>query len=76
MRPDPRPGLELLPGAITTGLLRHGDRAVLFDCCDSVTPARLKALGIRTVDWIFCTQYRRPNTAGAALFLARGTALA
>lgn len=68
--------LDILPGAVNTGLLRCGKAAVLFDCCDSVTPARLAELGVHQVDWIFCTQHRRPNTAGAYAFLHDGTRLA
>ena len=35
------PNLYLLPGAVNTGVLVADGRALLFDCCDSVTPERL-----------------------------------
>ena len=67
--------LVLLHGAVNTGVLVAGQRALLFDCGDSVTPERLTALGIETVDLILGTQYRRANTAGAYSFLEGGTRL-
>ena len=57
-------------GAVNTGVLRSGSRAVLIDCDDSFTPARLAELGIQQVERIYCTQHRRPNTAGIAAFEA------
>lgn len=69
------PHLLLLHGAVTTGVLRVGERALLFDCCDTVTPARLAMEGIRHVDVICSTQPRRPHCAGSAAFLAAGTTL-
>ncbi|MHB0875000.1 MAG: MBL fold metallo-hydrolase [Anaerolineae bacterium] len=67
--------LCVLHGAVNTGVLTSGDRAVLFDCCDTVTPEALAALGVRHVDAIFCTQHRRPNTAGVYPFLELGAAV-
>ena len=67
--------LALLPGAVSTGVLVSGHRALLLDCCDSVTPERLAALGVRNVDLILCTQHRRPNVAGAYPFVAQGSLL-
>ncbi len=64
--------LFILDGAVNTGALVHGDEALLFDCCDSVTPERLKALGITSVAMILCTQHRRPNVAGAYAWEASG----
>jgi glyoxylase-like metal-dependent hydrolase (beta-lactamase superfamily II) len=66
-------GLRVLRGAVNTGVLIDGDRALLIDCCDTVTPERLRTEcdGVR-VDAILCTQHRRPNTAGIARFAEIG----
>ena len=69
------PGLHVLPGAVNTGLLLADGDALLFDCCDTVTPERLAALGVRRVERILCTQHRRPNVAGAYRFVGRGSQL-
>jgi glyoxylase-like metal-dependent hydrolase (beta-lactamase superfamily II) len=66
------PGLWALDGAVQTGMLVSGDHALLVDCCDTVTPERLAALGVRSVDIIMCTQHRRPNVAGAYPFVKLG----
>ncbi len=76
MEPMPlTPDLAILPGAVNTTLLLHEGKALLFDCCDSVTPERLSALGANQVEMILCTQHRRPNTAGAAAFVESGARL-
>jgi glyoxylase-like metal-dependent hydrolase (beta-lactamase superfamily II) len=62
------PGILVYRGAVNTGVLKCGERAILIDCDDSLTPARLQSVGINTVERIYCTQHRRPNTAGAAAF--------
>ncbi len=67
--------LHVLSGGINTGVLISGDRAILFDCCDTVTPERLRELGVKSVDMILCTQHRRPNTAGAGLYVRQGAEL-
>ncbi len=61
--------LLLLAGAVNTGVLVSGECALLFDCCDRVTPERLRALGVERVEKILCTQHRRPNAAGAYPFV-------
>ena len=38
--------LCILEGAVTTGVIVAGKRALLFDCCDSVTAERLAELGV------------------------------
>lgn len=68
--------LFVLRGAVNTGVVVSGDRALLIDCCDSVTPETLAGLGVRHVDWVLCTQHRRPNTGGAYRFLEAGASLA
>lgn len=68
-------GLFVLSGAVNTGMLLSGDRALLIDCCDSVSPKRLTTLGIHHVDMVLCTQHRRPNVAGAYPFVERGALL-
>lgn len=70
------PNLHVLHGAVNAGVLVSGERALLFDCCDSVTPESLAALGVHRVDWILCTQHRRPNVAGAYSFVAGGARVA
>lgn len=62
-------------GAVNTGALVCGDTAILIDCCDSVTPDRLATAGIRKVDRVLFTQFRRPNTAGAYALAGSGAAL-
>lgn len=69
------PGLYVLPGAVNVGLLRAGEQALLFDCCDSLLPQHLASLGVRRVDMILCTQHRRPNVAGARTFAEAGAAI-
>ncbi len=64
--------LHVLEGAVNTGVLVSDGRALLFDCCDTVTPDRLAALGVEHVEMILCTQYRRPNTAGVYPFVENG----
>src|SRR3972149_10049912 len=66
------PGLFILKGAVNTGVLVEGTHALLIDCCDTVTPSRLDALGVREVEMILCTQHRRSNVAGAYAFVAGG----
>jgi len=66
----------VLPGAVNTGILISGDAALLFDCCDRVTPERLSELGVTSVELICCTQHRRVNVAGAYAFVAQGSQLA
>ena len=51
------PGLFVYRGAVNTGILKWGERAVLIDCDDTLTPARLEELGIRAVERIYCTQH-------------------
>ena len=67
--------LFVLSGAVNTGVLLEDDRALLIDCCDSVTPERLHALGVAKVDRILCTQHRCPNVVGAYPFIDDGAAL-
>jgi glyoxylase-like metal-dependent hydrolase (beta-lactamase superfamily II) len=57
-------------GAVNTGILKWGERAILIDCDDTLTPAALARLGINSVERIYCTQHRRPNTAGISLYRA------
>ena len=63
------PDLFVYRGAVNTGILKAGERAILIDCDDTLTPTRLAELGIKTVERIYCTQHRRPNTAGIYAFL-------
>lgn len=67
--------LTILEGAVKTGVLIAGSKAILFDCCDSVTFDRLADLGVEKVDMVLCTQHRRTNTAGAYGFVERGARL-
>jgi glyoxylase-like metal-dependent hydrolase (beta-lactamase superfamily II) len=68
-------GLFLMLGAVNTGLLVSGDRALLIDCCDTVTGERLAASGVKRVEMILCTQHRRTNVAGAYPFIENGAEL-
>lgn len=65
--------LYVLDGAVNTGVLVSGNKALLIDCCDTVTPERLAVLGVEQVEMVLFTQYRRPNTAGAYPFANGGT---
>jgi glyoxylase-like metal-dependent hydrolase (beta-lactamase superfamily II) len=65
-------GLYILEGAVNTGVLVSGSQALLVDCCDSVTPSRLAALGVQKVEKILCTQHRRSHIAGIYPFLIQG----
>ena len=67
--------LYMLEGAVNTGVLVHKEKALLFDCCDSVTPARLRSLGVNSVNMICCTQHRRPNVCGAYAFVENGAGI-
>lgn len=67
--------LHVVDGAVNTGVLVKEGAGLLFDCCDSVTPDRLARLGVDRVEMICCTQYRRPNTAGAGRFVQAGAKL-
>lgn len=69
-------GLYLLDGAVNTGVLLDEGRALLFDCCDTVTPERLADLGVRRVERICATQHRRVNILGAYRYVAAGARLA
>lgn len=68
-------GLFLLQGVVNTGVLVSGERALLIDCCETVVPARLRRLGVGTVDTILCTQHRGPNVAGVFPYVERGARL-
>jgi len=67
--------MHVLDGAVNTGVLVSGDKALLIDCCDTVTLDRLAAIGVKTVEMILCTQFRRPHTAGVYPFIEQGTKL-
>src|SRR6266545_2577381 len=62
------PDIFVYRGAVNCGILKWGDRAILIDCDDTLTPERLAALGIHSLERIYCTQHRRPNTAGIPAF--------
>ena len=67
--------LIVLRGAVNTGVLIDGDRALLLDCGDRVTPERLAELGVATVECICATQHRRTALAGAGQYVAQGARL-
>lgn len=69
------PNLYLLGRAVNTGLLRMGKKAILFDCCDTITPEYTTDLGIQSIETILCTQHRRSNVSGAYRFVEEGAAL-
>lgn len=69
------PGLFVLSGAANTGVLVVDGRALLIDCCDSVSAERLSSIGVQGVDIILCTQHRRTNVAGAYGFVGGGSSL-
>ena len=69
------PDLIVFQGAVNTGVLRSGDRALLIDCCDLVTPRALAEQGIASVDLILFTQHRRPSVAGAYAVVEQGAEL-
>ena len=67
--------LYILAGAVNTGVLVSGEKALLFDCCDTITYERLADLGVKEVDMIVCTQHRRVNVAGVSTFIENGARL-
>jgi len=67
--------VHVLEGAVRTGVLVSGEKALLIDCCDTVTPDRLAELGVETVEMILCTQFRRIHMAGAYPFVEQGAQL-
>lgn len=70
--PDPvqlAPGVYVLGGAVNTGVFVSGNNALLIDCCETVTPERLRGLGVERVALICMTQHRRPNAMGAYRFV-------
>ncbi|MHA1369055.1 MAG: MBL fold metallo-hydrolase [Promethearchaeota archaeon] len=59
------PGIKIIKGAVNCGLIMHEDECILIDCCDSITPKLLKEkFGIKKIDGVYCTQYKRTHTAG------------
>ena len=67
--------LLIISGAVNTGVLTSGNKALLFDCGDTVTAEKLAEHGITKVDKILCTQHRRVNTSGAYDFVNKGAKL-
>ena len=65
-------GLYLYHGAVNCGVLVREGAALLIDCCDSLTPDLLAEIGVKRVERVLLTQYRRPHSAGAALFANAG----
>jgi len=63
------PGLYVLGGAVNTGVLVSDGKALLIDCCETVTRERLRAIGVEQVEMICMTQHRRPNAMGAYRFV-------
>jgi glyoxylase-like metal-dependent hydrolase (beta-lactamase superfamily II) len=63
------PGIYRLGGAVSTGVFVSGKSALLIDCCETVTPERLLAMGVDRVEMICMTQHRRPNVMGAYRFV-------
>ncbi|HOT49772.1 MAG TPA: hypothetical protein PLI07_02265 [Candidatus Hydrogenedentes bacterium] len=66
------PGVHVLDGAVNTGVIVRDGHALLIDCCDTVTPERLAAIGVSDVERILCTQFRRTHNAGMYPFAVRG----
>ena len=67
--------LYVLGGAVNTGVIISDRKALLIDCCDTVTAERLAALGAKSVEMILCTQHRRSAVAGAYAFVREGAQL-
>lgn len=63
------PGVYVLDGAVNTGVFVSGKSALLIDCCETVTPERLRELGVDRVEIICMTQHRRLNAMGAYRFV-------
>jgi len=58
----------IIRGAVNTGILVWKNKALLIDCCDTISLEKLSELGVDTVDMILFTQHRRTHTAGAYQF--------
>ncbi|MDO8686421.1 MAG: MBL fold metallo-hydrolase [Clostridiales bacterium] len=65
--------IYIISGAINTGILVRNNKAVLIDCCDTISPEKLLDIGVDTVDMILFTQHRRTHTAGAYQFINKDT---
>ena len=63
----------VISGAINTGILVRNDKALLIDCCDSLSFKDLAEIGVDIVDMILFTQHRRTHTAGAYQFVNKST---
>ena len=64
--------LYVYRGAVNTGVLVSGNKALLFDCCDSLTGDLLQNIGVKRVEVILLTQCRRPSCGGAYRFAREG----
>lgn len=62
-------GVYVLDGAVKTAVFVRDGKALLIDCSETVTPERLRALGVDRVEMICLTQHRRPNAMGAYRFV-------
>ena len=67
--------LWIYRGAVNCLILRRADRAVLFDCCDSLLPEAIESVASARVEAVFLTQYRRPHMAGAYRFEQTGATI-
>ena len=66
------PNLFIHHGAINTGILRAGDRALLIDCGDGGVADSLRALGVDSVERILFTHHHRDQASGVGPFVAQG----
>jgi glyoxylase-like metal-dependent hydrolase (beta-lactamase superfamily II) len=66
------PDLFVYRGAIQTGILRAGRRALLIDCGDDGVQEALAALGIERVERVLFTHHHRDQAGGVAPFIQAG----
>jgi glyoxylase-like metal-dependent hydrolase (beta-lactamase superfamily II) len=67
--------LFALAGAVNSGVLVAGRRALVIDPGAHVTLARLRRLGIDRVEQVLLTSHRRTGSAGAAALVRAGAEL-
>ncbi|MDF2686589.1 MAG: Methylcarbamate-degrading protein [Clostridia bacterium] len=60
----PSPRIKIIRGGSNTVAVIHNSSALLFDCCEAITPELLSNIGISKVDAVICTSYRRTRLSG------------
>jgi glyoxylase-like metal-dependent hydrolase (beta-lactamase superfamily II) len=67
--------LAIYRGAVNTGIVTDGDRALLIDCGDPGISASLTSLGVKQTERLLITHYHRDQVCEAHAFLKAGCRL-